>query len=356
MTTRLALVLVTLAFASVASADGDKEKADALFKQGKKLMAEKRFADACEAFENSFKLDPGIGTELNTAKCYEEWGKLARAYRAYQKAEDMAKEAGDKRTAKIKQLADQLDSSVPRLTIKVTAATDVDALTVTIDGNAVDKKLLGKPQLVDPGPHVVEYQGDGGAKKNKVVPVERGGASEITLDVPAVAKVKKGGEGEGSGSGSAGGEGSGSGSAVGAGEGSGSGSGSGSADHPNVTPDPGKKQRLAAYITAGAGVVAIGISTGITLSARSKYQSALSAHCMNMTDMCDATGLTDTHDARHEANIATIVFAVGAAAVAGGVVLYLLAPHAKHSDEHALLYVTPTASPDGGGVVLGGRF
>jgi len=100
----------------------------------------------------------------------------------------------------------------------------------------------------------------------------------------------------------------------------------------------------------------MGVSAGITLSARSKYKDALSANCMNMTDMCDATGLADTHDARHEANIATVIFVVGTAAVAGGVVLYLLAPHAKRNDEHALIYVSPTASPDGGGVVLGGRF
>src|SRR5215475_13444461 len=97
----------------------DKDKADSLFKQGKKLMAEKRYAEACAAFEQSFKLDPGIGGELNIAKCYEEWGKVGRAYSAYQHAEQMAKETSDPREPKIHELVAGLESQVPKLTIKL---------------------------------------------------------------------------------------------------------------------------------------------------------------------------------------------------------------------------------------------
>src|SRR5262252_5703897 len=105
-----------VALGGQAVADKDKDKADSLFKQGKKLMAEKRYANACAAFEQSFKLDPGIGGELNIAKCYEEWGKLGRALQAYKKAEDMARDAKDPRLAKIHELVEALDPAVPRLT------------------------------------------------------------------------------------------------------------------------------------------------------------------------------------------------------------------------------------------------
>ena len=321
-------IALVLAVSASAAADS-KSDADRLFKQGKKLMAEKKFAEACQAFEQSFKLDPGIGGELNTARCYEEWGKLARALAAYQQAEDMAKSAKDPREPKIHTLVADLDPKVPRLTLKVPAGVDAKGVKVTIDDKPLDPAQLGQAQLVDPGPHTVAYE-SGGKKKRKIVPVERGGSSEITLDVsPAVATTTT------------------------------STTTTTTKDKESESPsrepaDPGKNRKLAAYATGGAGVLLIGISSYMTLSARSKYNDALSQHCMNMTNMCDPTGLSATHDARHEANIATVVFLVGAAAVGGGVALYLTAPKASRGDEHAL-YLVPSVTPDSAALVLGGR-
>ena len=325
-------VLATLAGTGHrAFADKDKDKADSLFKQGKKLMGEKRYADACAAFEQSFKLDPGIGGELNVAKCYEDWGKLARAYHAYEQAEQMAKDAKDPRATKIHDLMVALDAQVPRLTIKVPAGANGDAAAVTIDGTAVAKGALGSAQLVDPGPHQIEYQGTSG-KKTKIVPVERGGSSEISLDLPrseadghAVTPAVK----------PAGGK-----HAVVAG-----------------SPDPGRNMKIAGLAVGGAGVVAVGVSSYLALSARSKYKDALALHCGGMTNTCDDVGLQATHDARHEANIASIVFTTGLALVGGGVALYMLAPHrAAHTAEADpdAYYLVPTVNATGGGLVFGG--
>ena len=72
------MLIAVLACAQPALAE---TKADTLFKKGKKLLAEKRYAEACTAFEDSDRLDPGIGAKLNVAKCYQEWGRLATAWR-----------------------------------------------------------------------------------------------------------------------------------------------------------------------------------------------------------------------------------------------------------------------------------
>lgn len=321
-------ITIALVLAVAASAAADtKGDADRLFKQGKRLMAEKKFAEACQAFEQSFRLDPGIGGELNTARCYEEWGKLARALAAYQQAEEMAKSAKDPREPKIHALVAELDPKVPRITLKLSGGADAKDVKITIDDKPLDSGQLGQPQLVDPGPHTVAYE-SAGKKKKKIVPVERGGSSEIVLDVTPVAVVP--------------------------------GPPNGKDKDKDTEPasrepaDPGKNRKLAAYATGGAGVVLVGISSYMTLSARSQYNDALSQHCMNMTNMCDPTGLSATHDARHEANIATVVFLVGAAAVGGGVALYLTAPKASRRDEHAL-YLVPTVTPDSAALVLGGR-
>jgi hypothetical protein len=55
------------------------------------------------------------------------------------------------------------------------------------------------------------------------------------------------------------------------------------------------------------------------------------------------------------ANKATIVFFAGVAMVGGGAALYFLAPKGPASNERSALYVTPAISPDGVGVVLGGK-
>jgi tetratricopeptide (TPR) repeat protein len=315
--------LLALALLASTAHAGDKDKADVLFKQGKKLMAEKKYSDACDAFEQSMKLDPGIGTELNIARCYEEWGKLGRAFHAYKTAEKMAKDAGDARVGKIDELIQNLDPQVPRLTIHVQK--DADTSSVTIDGQPVES--VADAIVLDPGPHKIEYTNAAGARKSKVVSVELGGSSEITLDLPA--KETK-------------------------------------VDHTPPPPppkhvaethDPGKAYRLGAYALGGTGVVAIGVSTYLTLAAKSKYNDALKAHCGGMTNNCDSIGLSETHDARHQANIATVVFLAGAAAIGGGVALYLLQPHAKPAEKpDEAMYIVPSVAPDAAGLVVGGSF
>ncbi|MBV8757511.1 MAG: hypothetical protein JO257_09560 [Deltaproteobacteria bacterium] len=177
-------LLLVLCLSSAAIAD-DKSKADALFKQGKKLMGEKKYAEACEAFEKSQSLDPGIGTQLNIAKCYEDWGKLARALKAYRAAQKMATDAHDSRADKIDGLVTELEPQVPHLTIHIPKGAKTDA--ITIDGAPAGD--LSEPLTLDPGPHTIVYPNAEGATKTKVVPVERGGSSDVTLDLPSTAAV-----------------------------------------------------------------------------------------------------------------------------------------------------------------------
>lgn len=319
------LAFVSLFVATTAFA-GNKDKADALFKQGKKLSAEKKYAEACPAFEQSMKLDPAIGTQLNIAKCYEDWGRLGRALVAYRAAEKMAHDAKDDREPKIKALIDDLDANVPRLTIKLPKNATSDGVVVKLDNNVIT--TFGESMIVDPGPHTIDYTVDG-VKKQKTVPVERGGDSEVTLDIPKDRVVKKQPD-----------------KVVEMPVGS-----------PEPGPAPGHNQRLGGLVLGGAGVIAIGVSSLMTLSARGQYNDALAMYCNNAKDMCDPMGLELTHDARSTANTATVIFIGGVAAVAGGVALYLLAPKtASTTETREARYVVPAVTPDSAGVVYGGRF
>ncbi len=326
--TLVALVAVVALVALGGTAQADKrDRADALFRKGKKHMAEKRYADACEAFEKSQKLDPGIGTQLNIAKCYEDWGKLGRAYVAYQSAERMAKEANDDRAPKIRELIAELQPNVPHLTIRVPDDAPRD-LEVTLDNRKIDQ--FNESFVVDPGPHTVQWGVKGSEKKTKIVPNDRGSDSEITLEMPEPNVVDTG-------------------------------AGKPLETSPMPPPKvPGRAQRMVGITLGGAGLVAIGMSTYLTLAARSDYNHALDTYCGGMKTTCDMTGLEITRDARSTANKATIVFVVGAALVGGGAALYLLAPDGPATPAESRpagaqsLYITPALSPDSVGVVLGG--
>jgi tetratricopeptide (TPR) repeat protein len=319
---RPGLALVALCgLAGAAHAD----RADQLFKKGQKLLAEKRYAEACAAFEDSDRLDPEIGAKLNVARCYQEWGKLATAWRWYTDAEQLASKAGDPRTPKIHARVEELDRDVPRLTLVLPAGAVTDQLAIQLDGTALALATLGDERRVDPGPHDITILIDGKPRTPRTVPVQRGDRTRVELDIPARRQARR-------------------------------------AATPEPVGDPGRNRRLIGLGASGAGVVAVGIAGIATLRARSDYQHALHGHCNDATDMCDPTGLAGTHSARHRANIATVVTVLGAAAVAGGLVLYFTAPGATHGERperaarSAALYLAPAIGGDGAGVVLGGGF
>jgi hypothetical protein len=321
------VVLLAVVAPLVAHAD-NKSEADALFKKAKKLHAEKRYPDACPMFEKSDSLDPGIGAKLNTAKCYEDWGMLARAYRWYSDAYDMAVKEKDDRADKIKALVDGVDSDVPKLTIKVPDDAPVKGADIRLDGKPAD---VAKPIRVDPGPHEITWYVDG-KRKTKTIPMERGGETETTLDF----RLPQGGHIEERVTGTE------------------PPSGGGSKEPVDTPERPGRTRRIVALSLGGAGVVGLGVATYLTLSARSSYNDAIDSHCMGSSSTCDDEGLSITHDARTKANIATAVTVVSLGAIGTGVWLYLTAP--KGESREKTVYVTPLVDTHGGGLVVGGGF
>src|SRR5450432_2466634 len=72
----------------------DRTLAQSLFEQGKQLMQAGRYADACPKLEESQRLDPGGGTMLNLALCYEDEGKISTAWADFKEALSMARRDG----------------------------------------------------------------------------------------------------------------------------------------------------------------------------------------------------------------------------------------------------------------------
>src|SRR4051794_23940777 len=88
----LATFFVAMAAAPLARAN-DVADAEDLFRRAKSLMASKHYSEACPLFKESYRLDPGMGTRLNLALCYEANGQIALAWGEFRAVEQQARAA-----------------------------------------------------------------------------------------------------------------------------------------------------------------------------------------------------------------------------------------------------------------------
>ncbi len=177
---------LSLAFPAQAQTRGANPAAEALFDEGRSLVAKGQFAEACPKFEASEQLDPGLGTLLNLAECYEKLGKTASAWAEYREAIPLARASGSRsRQDLATQRAAALESRLSTLTIHASAS-DATGMEIHRDGVLVQPAEVGSAIPVDPGPHKIEASAPG--KQSWSSTIEVGGdASKLTVDVPALA-------------------------------------------------------------------------------------------------------------------------------------------------------------------------
>lgn len=164
-----------------ATAD-ERTAAQALFDDARRLLADKRYAEACLKLEDSERLDPGVGTLLNLADCQVHLGKTASAHTNFLEAAYRAKANGDtKREATARAHAAALESKLSRITIL--AVLDDGGMVVKRDGVLVAAGMVGTAVPVDPGEHVVSASAPGKESWESKVTVRPDG-HQVTVSVP----------------------------------------------------------------------------------------------------------------------------------------------------------------------------
>ncbi|MEO6420860.1 MAG: hypothetical protein ABIP39_15715 [Polyangiaceae bacterium] len=323
-----------LACPSLVRAQGASSQAaaQALFDEGKRLMTAGALAEACPKFAESQKLDPGAGTLLNLAACYERNGQSASAWATYTEAAVAAEKSNRADWAtKARTKANAIQPTLSKLSILVPHTSETAGLEVKRDGALVGGGEWAVAIPVDPGPHVVEASAPNkkkwtttvqvGTKKDQVavsVPSLED-STETPVAVPAPAPVPI-------------------------------------TAHTTAPPAPveaadGSTQRTLGLAVIGVGVVGAALGTVFGLNATSKHNDA-KANCNADQSACTSMGVDQMKDARSAATLSTVAFIVGGAAIAGGAVLYLTAPKKERSSTLQALHV----SPSGTGVVLGGAW
>jgi len=292
----------------------NRAAAEALFSQGRSLAASGKYAEACPKFEASQQLDPGLGTLLNLADCYEKVGKTASAWAEYREAIPLARAAGSKvREDLASERAKALESRLSMLTIRALGGEDSAGLDIRRDGVPVLPAELGSPIPVDPGPHTIEATAPGKQKWSSTVQLSD--AQKLEVAVPALATASSQASAA---------------QAV-------------PAKPPPVeqTAKPSSGQRTTAIVVGAVGVVGVGVGTAFGLMASSKWSDAKS-HCSSYPYGCDSEGLDAQSSANSKATISTVAFIVGGAALTGAAVLWFTANSGK--EKNVALGVGPGAA------------
>jgi hypothetical protein len=327
--------MVVLALPGAASAqsssENDKVAAQALFEDARQLVAAGKFADACPKFADSERLDPSPSTLLNLANCWEKLGRTATAWATYREAESMANAARrPDYVAVAERHATALAPTLARLTIVV--AEPLDGMQIKRDGALVGSAAWGTAIPVDAGSHVVEASASAHKTWTAAVDVPRDGA-QVSVTVPVLESLPVEAASPAAVP-----------STIAA-----------SVPAPSTTPAEspasGSSQRTIGLVVAGAGVVGLGVSGVLALIANAKKQDSLSdGHCSTATQ-CDATGVSLRNQAISTGDAATVAFAIGAAALATGAIVWLTVPRAPAGNA-ARVAIAPVL----GGAVVGGSW
>jgi hypothetical protein len=323
----LSLAVVMIPVIARAQSASDQAAATALFKQGRDLMAAGKYADACPKLAESQRLDPGAGTLLNLATCYEKNGQIASAWTTYQDAASAAQRAGEaERVKAARAKVAALEPTLPTLTIVVPAAADRPDLEIRRDGALVGRAAWGAPIPVDPGPHPLDASAPGKTPWHGQAQVGGAGA-KVSIEIPPLADAAATPP-----------------PALSAPPTPAPAAAPTAPPADSTTPSSsGSTQRLLGVITGGVGVVGIGVGSVFGAIAMGKNNSA-SGHCNG--SVCDAPTVSTLNDARTDATVSTVAFAAGGVLLAAGVVLYLTAP--KGAPTAGLIL-----SPGAGGSVAG---
>ena len=309
---RLSLTLTTalaLTLATAAARAADPAAAQVLFEEGKRLEAAQKFALACPKFEESQRLDPGIGTLFHFADCEEHLGKTATAWAAFLEVAAAARTQGEApRENAARARATAVEPRVPKLTIDPGAMGSVPALQLMRDGTPIGHAQWATAVPVDPGPHTIEAHAPGKVAWTTRVTLTEGVGEVVAIPAlrdapsPPVALVPP----------------------PPAAPASVSTTNTTSAEA-ETSSNRGHGQRVAGVALGAAGIVALGVGGAFGIDSIVRHDQAQS-HCG--ANGCDSTGVSMRNDARTAGDASTIAFAGGGALLLVGILTYVTAPRA----------------------------
>ena len=312
-TLAISLFYALLGFAPRVSAE--PAAAEALFREGRRLLDQGQYQDAAIKLAESQAQDPASGTLINLALAYEKQGKLATAWVTYQDAAAFARRDGRAdRVASAERKARELEPRIPRVVFR--SQTPADGLIIQLGTVKIGPGALGSSIPIDPGEYHVIANAPGRQSWEAALTIAEGERPELivpnlaALPPPEDAKraePKTPSEEIG-----------------------------GARSRPTAPPTVPPPSSVLPWVLGASGAVILGVGSVFGVRAFSRYSDAEQACPSHQA--CSPGAMEALQEARTSAWVADIAIAAGVAACATSAWLFLTRSDAK---PNAVLGVTP---------------
>jgi len=162
---------------------GVSPAAEAMFQEGRRLLAEGQTAEACARFAGSFAIEASSGTLLNLAYCHEKQGKTASAWAEYRAATRLSRSQGREDRARVAE--EKVAGLEPKLA-RLTAVADepVPGEAIATETGTLGEGAIGVAVPIDPGLHTVMVTAPGHLPWSTMIEVAE--QEQRTLEIPAL--------------------------------------------------------------------------------------------------------------------------------------------------------------------------
>jgi hypothetical protein len=184
------VIALLMAVSPVATA-GRAVLAEKNFRLGKRLMSEGKYAEACAAFEASYRAEQDHKTLANIGDCYAKNRQFASAWQIFVKLEKEAttRDATGKTAPTLVEVARthaaKLEPRVSMLTIDITSSSRMPGLVVMVGDRRLAPAMWGVPIPLDGGDYPLSVRGPGFEAWTHIVTVGAE-ADRQSVKVPAL--------------------------------------------------------------------------------------------------------------------------------------------------------------------------
>jgi hypothetical protein len=183
--TRVRAADVDPAAAPSEAATRDEAAARVLFAEARRLAAAGKFEEACPKFEDSLRLNAGIGTTFNLADCLEHVGRIASAWARFLDVAAATKMAGQPDRERVaRERAAALEPRLSRLTVNVDSP--AEGMVLQRDAVVLTPSSWGMALPIDPGAHAIKVTAPGKRPWSTEVTVPAGDAVVLSVSVPTL--------------------------------------------------------------------------------------------------------------------------------------------------------------------------
>jgi len=284
------------------------------FEEGRDAAVRGDYQLACNLFQQSYALDPAVGTLINLGDCEEHLGHPDAALAYYERAFS-GLSVTDDRLPLVRSRIDGVERRSARVSLRLGQGAPLESK-VTFDGQPVPPARLASSLLVAPGVHVIVVTSVGYRGSRQRIAVREGEARTIPVwPGPPLAVAAPG-------------------------------------DVPSDEALAAEAERRSTLRTAGYALGALGVASlwvGSVTGLFAIDRAAIRSSNCDAADVCNQTGYDAARTGKTLATVSTITIAAGAAAVAGGV--FLVLTNAPRRDRRAVAFGLGP-SPGGAAFIL----